>query len=141
MNKFMAKALNAAYEALDIGEIPVGAVIVQDRKVIAAAHNLKETDNDPTAHAEILVLRAASGIVGNWRLNDCDLYVTLEPCPMCASAISQSRIKRLYFGAYDPEFGGAGSFVNLINDSCEVYGGIMELECAKLLNDFFIKKR
>jgi len=121
-------------------EIPVGAVIVYKNEIISAAHNLKETLNDPTAHAEILAIRKAAEARASWRLDECCMYVTLEPCPMCAWAIREARIKRLYFGAYDKNYGAAGSFMNLLN-SIEVYGGILEDNCTKLLVDFFKNKR
>jgi tRNA(adenine34) deaminase len=121
-------------------EIPVGAVIVYRNEIISAAHNLKETLNDATAHAEILAIRKAADFFGSWHLDECDMYVTLEPCPMCAWAIRESRIKRLYFGAYDKNYGAAGSYMNLLN-SIEVYGGISEESCTELLVNFFKNKR
>ena len=140
VNIFMEEALKYAKMAAENGEIPVGAVIVHNNEIIFAAHNLKETQHDPTAHAEILALKGAAKVLGDWRLKNCDIYVTLEPCPMCASAISQARTRRLYFGAFDPAFGGAGSYTNLLNGT-EVYGGIMEQECTDILNRFFENRR
>ncbi|MCM1338868.1 MAG: nucleoside deaminase [Muribaculaceae bacterium] len=127
------------------GDIPVGAVIVKDGKVIASACNTREKDNDVTSHAEILALRQASKILNNWRLEDCDLYVTLEPCPMCGWAILQSRIKSVYFGSYDTNYGAFTSKIDLRTlhkgSELNVYGGIMEKECDKLLEDFFAQIR
>lgn len=132
----------AIKEALNSGEdIPVGAVIVKDGQVVASACNMKEKDNDVTSHAEILALRKASKILNNWRLDNCDMYVTLEPCPMCAWAILQSRIKNLYFGSYDNSYGGFSSVCDLRkiaqNSSTNIYGGIKEDECNKILQTFF----
>ncbi len=121
-------------------DIPVGAVVVKDGKIIAKAHNTKEIDNDITSHAEILAIRQAEKSIGNWRLDGCELYVTLEPCPMCGWAILQSRISKVYFGSYDTSYGAFFSSVDLrkISKSCiEVYGGILEEQCDKLIGDFF----
>lgn len=125
-------------------EIPVGAIIVKDGEVIASAYNRKEELNDVTAHAEILAIREASEKLGRWRLDDCELYVTLEPCPMCAWAIVNSRIKTVYFGSYDVNYGALGSAIDvrkLANSKMEVYGGIMEAECDKILNEYFKELR
>lgn len=125
-------------------DVPVGAVVVKNGDVIATAHNERELDNDVTSHAEILAIRKAEQVLGNWRLDDCDLYVTLEPCPMCGWAILQSRIKNVYFGSYDTNYGAFFSKVDLRNFSTftpNVYGGIMEKECDELLNSFFIDLR
>lgn len=143
---FMQQALDLAHKAATSGEIPVGAVIVRNGKVIAAAHNLTETNNDPSAHGEILAIRAACAALGNPRLKNCDLYVTLEPCTMCAAAISFARIRRLYFGAYDAKGGGVehgSKFYNqpTCHHSPEVIGGVMETDCAIALKDFFANKR
>lgn len=124
--------------------VPVGAVVVKNGDVIATAHNERELDNDVTSHAEILAIRKAEQVLGNWRLDDCDLYVTLEPCPMCGWAILQSRIKNVYFGSYDTNYGAFFSKVDLRKFSTftpNVYGGIMEKECDELLNSFFIDLR
>lgn len=137
MNIYMQKALEQAKTALDKNEVPVGAVIVFDGKIIAQAHNLKEALKDPTAHAEILAIRKAAEVLGNWRLTGCDIYITLEPCPMCAWAIGQARLRRVYFGSYDREYGAAGSRYDLLTDRCEVYCGICEDACNELLNSFF----
>lgn len=125
-------------------EIPVGAIIVKDGEVIASAYNRKEELNDVTAHAEILAIREASEKLGRWRLDDCEMYVTLEPCPMCAWAIVNSRIKTVYFGSYDVNYGALGSAIDvrkLANSKMKVYGGIMEAECDKILNEYFKELR
>ncbi len=135
---FMQQAINIAKAVK--GEIAVGAVIVKDNKVIASACNRKEKDNDVTSHAEILVIREAAKKLDRWRLEDCDLYVTLEPCPMCAWAIINSRIKNVYFGSYDTNYGALGSKIDLrqiANSKLKVYGGIMEKECDKILEECF----
>jgi tRNA(Arg) A34 adenosine deaminase TadA len=140
----MDHALWLARSAAKCGEVPVGAVVIngQTGRIIAAAANRTETDNDPTAHAEILAIRAAAAAIGAPRLPDCDLYVTLEPCAMCATAIAFARIRRLYFGAFDPKSGGVDHGPRIfqqptIHHAPEVYGGIRETECAALLRDFF----
>lgn len=144
-NPFMQQALAQARKALP-AEVPIGAVIVKDGQVVASAHNRTETDADPTAHAELLAIRAACAKLGTPRLAGCDLYVTLEPCPMCAAAISFARIRRLVFGAHDAKGGGVESGPRLYNQpSChhapEVMGGVAESECGQLLKDFFKEKR
>lgn len=121
-------------------EIPVGAVILKDGVVIAEAFNKKEAEKDVTSHAEILAIKKAEQILDNWRLDDCEMYVTLEPCPMCAWAIIQARLKTVYFGSYDLNYGALGSKIdlrNLLNSNLKVYGGIMEEECDKILKDYF----
>ena len=142
MNSFMSISINEAKKSgLDV---PVGAVVVKNGDVIATAHNERELDNDVTSHAEILAIRKAEQVLGNWRLDDCDLYVTLEPCPMCGWAILQSRIKNVYFGSYDTNYGAFFSKVDLRKFSTfttNVYGGIMEKECDELLNSFFTDLR
>lgn len=138
----MQRAIEAAKNCGN--EIAIGAVIVKDGKVIASACNRKETLNDVTAHAEILAIRTAAQKLGSWRLNGCDLYVTLEPCPMCAWAIVQSGISAVYFGSYDTNYGALGSVTDvrkLVNSKLKVYGGIMEEECDRLLKDCFEKIR
>lgn len=142
----MLAALTLAQEAATHGEVPIGAVIVREGKIIASAHNLTEKNNDPTAHAEILAIRSACEALGSARLIDCDLYVTLEPCPMCATAISFARIRRLYFGAYDAKGGGVEHGARIFSQpTChhapEVYGGIEENQCATLLKKFFAERR
>lgn len=136
--EFMKFAIEQAKMAQ--GDIPVGAVIVKDGQIIASAFNTKEKDNDVTSHAEILAIRKTEQILGNWRLDDCEMYVTLEPCPMCGWAILQSRIKNLYFGSYDSNYGAFSSKLDLrklANSKLKVYGGILENECDKILKDFF----
>jgi tRNA(adenine34) deaminase len=143
---FMQMALDEARAAQDRGEVPVGCVIVRDGAVIASAGNRTLADRDPTAHAELLALRTAATAVGSERLADCDLYVTLEPCTMCAAAVSFARIRRLYFGAADPKGGAVEHGVRFFAaPTChhrpEVYGGIGEQESAELLRGFFQAKR
>lgn len=145
-NKFMEIAINIAHDAVSEDEVPVGAVIVKDGVVISSAHNRTISENDPTAHAEILALREACKKLGTNRLDGCDLYVTLEPCPMCAQAISHARIKSLYFGAYDLKGGGVDNGPRIFSHNTafhkpEVYGGIQEEECSTILKDFFQGKR
>ncbi len=138
----MKEALKEAKKAYDKLEVPVGAVVVKEGKIIARAHNLKETKYDTTKHAEILAIQKASKKLNSWRLIDCEMYVTLEPCSMCAGAIINSRIKKVYIGALDEKTGAAGSVLNLFEDftfnhKVEVEKGIMQEECEKLLRDFF----
>ncbi|KQO72603.1 CMP deaminase [Methylobacterium sp. Leaf469] len=142
----LGHAFDAARHAALEGEVPVGAVVVLDGRVVAKAHNRPRALKDPTAHAEILAIRAACTALGTERLTDCDLYVTLEPCPMCAGAISFARIRRLYFGAYDPKGGGVEHGPRVFNQpTChhapEVYGGFREAEAAALLRGFFQARR
>ena len=140
-------ALQAASQAGNDGEVPVGAVITApDGRVLAVAGNRTEQDRDPTAHAEMLAIRQAAALIGDTRLEGCDLYVTLEPCAMCAGAISHARIRRLYFGAYDPKGGAVDHGPRWFSQpTClhrpETYGGIQEQSAAKLLKDFFAKLR
>lgn len=139
-NQYMNVALSEAEKALKIGEVPVGAVVVKNSEIIAVAHNMREELNNPLAHAEICAINSASKLLGNWRLSDCDMYVTLEPCPMCSGAILQSRIKNLYFGAYNTENGCMGTVIDIpkmLKNSITVYGGIMEDECLSLMKNFF----
>jgi len=142
----MDLALKAAESAAISGEVPIGCVVVRNNAVIAVAANRTLTDRDPTAHAEILALRQAAQAVGSERLVDCDLYVTLEPCPMCAQAISFARIRRLYYGAADPKGGGVEHGPRIFSQpTChhrpEVYGGIAEREAGDLLRAFFHERR
>ena len=142
----MGAALSEAQAAAARGEVPVGAVIVRDGRILARAGNRPRAAHDPTAHAEILAIRAACAALGNERLTDCDLYVTLEPCTMCAAAISFARIRRVYFAAYDPKGGAVESGVRFFQQpTChhapEVYGGIRESEAATLLRGFFEWRR
>lgn len=128
-------------------DVPVGALIVKNGKVISSACNEREKTNDPSAHAEILAIRKAALKLNNWRLDDCELYVTLEPCPMCAWAILQSRIKAIYFGSFDKQYGAFGSALDLrkigteTNSKLKVYSGILEEECDNIINEFWKNKR
>lgn len=140
--KYMKQALIEARKAYEKEEIPVGAIIVRDNKIIAKAHNIKEEKNDTTKHAEIIAIQKASKKLGSWRLNDCEMYVTLEPCAMCAGALIQSRIKKVYIGTMDLKTGACGSVLNLLEDytfnhKVEIEKGIMQQECEKILKDFF----
>ncbi len=144
--KYMGIALKQAAEAASCGEVPIGAVLVKDGKVWAADRNRREQNKDATAHAEMLVLRRAGQLLGGWRLSGCTLYVTLEPCPMCAGAMVQARIDRLVYGAADPKGGAAGTLYNIVRDErlnhrLIVTGGVMELECTALLQQFFRSRR
>lgn len=143
---FMLEALSQAKIAMECGEMPVGCVIVRNGEIIARSHNECEALHDATAHAEMLCIRRASEITGDWRLNDCTLYVTLEPCPMCAGAIIQARLGRLVFGAYDETCGCAGSVYRIpedpaFNHFCKSEGGILKEECRAALDAFFAAKR
>lgn len=141
INKYMQEALKEANLAYDKLEVPVGCVIVKDDKIIARAHNLRETNQNTLFHAETLCISLACEALGTWRLEDCDLYCTLEPCSMCSGAIIQSRIRHLYFGASDPKTGAAGSKLNMFNIDFNhevlVTGGILEKESRALLKKFF----
>jgi tRNA(adenine34) deaminase len=144
--RFMAMALDEARRAAAQGEVPVGAVLAVDGELIASRGNERERRRDPTAHAEMLVLRDAAGIVGGWRLQEATLYVTLEPCAMCAGAIVLARIKRLVYGADDPKAGAAGTIFNIVdhpalNHRPEVRAGVMAIEASALLREFFAGKR
>ena len=143
---FMREAIREAYLARDGGEMPVGCVIARNGEIVARAHNEREASLDPTAHAEILAIRRAAKALGSWRLTDCVLYVTLEPCPMCAGAIAQSRVRRLVYGAPDPAYGCAGSVYRIPEDPafnwfCPCDGGTLAEECASLLRGFFAERR
>ncbi|MEG1743108.1 MAG: tRNA adenosine(34) deaminase TadA [Clostridia bacterium] len=143
--KNMKRAINFAVAAKEIGEVPIGAVIMLDGRVVASGKNMREIKNNATLHAEIIAINRACKKLGSWRLCDCELYVTLEPCPMCAGAIINSRIKRVVFGAYDKKAGAFGSVLNLnefpLNHKCELLGGVLEQECAALLSTFFKELR
>ena len=143
---FMGEALRLAAKAYELEEVPVGAVIVREGRIIARAYNQVELLKDATAHAEMLALTQAEGAVGDWRLTDCTLYVTKEPCPMCAGAIVHTRIARVVFGANDSKAGAGGSAMNLLqfptlNHRCEITRGVREVECKALLQNFFLEKR
>ena len=143
---FMKEALSLARKAGELGEIPVGALVVSNTgDIIAGAYNLRESKKSATAHAELLAIENACEALGGWRLGGCTLYVTLEPCPMCAGAIVNSRIDRVVFGAYDMQAGCCGSLINFnaypFNHSFDIKGGVLEAECQALLTEFFSKKR
>lgn len=142
MKNLMSEAIKIAHKSG--ADVPVGAIIVKDGRIIASAHNEREKNNDITAHAEIVAIKQAAETLNNWRLEECELYVTLEPCPMCAWAILQSRIKTVYFGSYDTQYGAFGSALDLrnqTNSKLKVYGGILEEECDKMLEEFWKTKR
>ena len=143
---FMSEALRLARKAFEKEEVPVGAVVVRGGRIIARAFNQVEMLKDATAHAEMLAITQAEAAVGDWRLNDCDLYVTKEPCPMCAGAIVHVRLRRVIFGCADPRGGAAGSAVNLLqmpglNHRCEIVRGVLEQQCASVLQEFFQARR
>ncbi|MFD1673570.1 tRNA adenosine(34) deaminase TadA [Alicyclobacillus fodiniaquatilis] len=143
---WMRLALDEARKAAARGEVPIGAVVVRNGEVVGAGHNLRETWRDPTAHAELIALQAASRRLGAWRLTDCDIYVTLEPCPMCSGAIMLSRVRRLIFGATDVKGGAVISKIPLLepgrwNHTPEIHAGVLTDECAYLLKDFFQNMR
>ena len=142
---YMSEAIKEARLAAEIDEVPVGAVVVRDGEIIARAHNLRETEKNALCHAETMAVDAACKALGGWRLPRCTLYVTLEPCPMCAGAIVNSRIERVVFGAYDKRAGAFGSVLDLnaypLNHKPEIVGGVMEEECRTMLQEFFKKKR
>lgn len=144
-DKFMEEALKEAHVSLVMNEVPVGAVIVKDEKIISRGHNLRETLKDPSAHAEMIAIRKACEAVGDWRLNGCELYVTLEPCPMCAGAILQSRISTIFIGTFDPEAGACGSVINVVqNDNLHAAADvrwIYDERCSRILEDFFKNRR
>ena len=143
---YMNMALEEAEKARELQEVPIGAVVVLDGEVIAKAYNLRETKQSSVAHAELLAITEACNVLGTWRLEEATLYVTLEPCPMCAGAIMNSRIKRVVFGAYDPKAGCAGTFMNLLQDErfnhqSEVTSGVLHEECGGILTAFFKELR
>ncbi len=143
---FMQEALKLAAQAAAAGEVPVGAVVVKDGAIVGRGYNQPIAGNDPTAHAEIVAMRDAGKTLGNYRLADCDLYVTLEPCVMCSGAIMHARIRRVIFGARDPKTGACGSAIDLfaqpqLNHHAEVNGGMLAGEAAALLQDFFVQRR
>ena len=143
---FMKVAIEEAKKAEELNEVPIGAVIVIDGEIVARAHNLRESEQNAVAHAELLAINQACRDLGSWRLENSTLYVTLEPCPMCAGAIILSRVKRVVYGAADPKGGCAGTLMNLLGDErfnhqSEVTSGVLEIECGLLLSDFFRKIR
>jgi tRNA(adenine34) deaminase len=143
---YMMEAINEAKKAEALNEVPIGAVIVHNGKIISRAHNLRESEQNSLAHAELLAIEKACREMGSWRLEDTTLYVTLEPCPMCSGAIVLSRVKRVVYGAGDPKGGCAGTLMNLLqeprfNHQSEVVSGVLENECSQMLSDFFRKIR
>lgn len=143
---FMRRALQLAHTAAEQDEVPVGAIVVHKNKIIASAYNQREQLADPTAHAEMIAITQAASHLNSWRLLDCTLLVTLEPCPMCAGAILQSRIPRVVYGAVDPKAGAVVSMYQLLNDPrlnhrCEVLGGVLAPQCGHVLTEFFERKR
>ena len=143
---YMAMALDEARAAAEIGEVPIGAVVVCDGAVVSRAHNRREVDHDPTAHAEMLAIKEASSKLGRWRLSDCTVYATLEPCPMCAGAMHAARIGRLVYGATDPKAGAVGTLYDLssderLNHRFEYSAGMLAEESAALLQEFFARLR
>ncbi len=144
--RWMSQAIQQAHKAIQIDEVPIGAVIIHNNQVIGRGYNQREHLHDPTAHAEILAITAASNTLEDWRLNDCTLYVTKEPCPMCAGAVVMSRFKMVVFGCYDEEKGCCGSLYQLCGDprlgqKIAVKGGVLEEECLELIQNFFLAKR
>lgn len=144
--RFMKEALKEAEKAELIDEVPIGCVIVKDDKIIARGHNVRETKKTPLGHAEIIAIDKASKKLGAWRLQDCDIYITLEPCIMCSGAIIQSRIRHIYYGAKDPKGGAIESSINVletknINHHPEVTSGILEEECSNIISEYFKRKR
>lgn len=143
--KFMSFALDQAKKAAEMGEVPIGAVVVKDGNILALAHNLCEQDKDPTAHAEIIAIKKAAAVLNDFRLTGCELYVTLEPCPMCAGAAINARMSEIIFGAFDPVKGALGSVTNICSfnfpNKPQVYSSVMEKECITVLKDFFKTKR
>lgn len=141
MEKFMERALELADKAASLGEAPIGCVIVKDGKIVGEGYNRREVDKTALGHAELYAIEDACKNLGGWRLFDCDLYVTLEPCPMCAGAIINARIQRVIFGAHDPKAGSCGSIVNLFdlpyNHKPEIISGVLGNECSQKLKDFF----
>ncbi len=143
---FMRAALVQAHAAADAGDVPVGAVVVRDGHIIAAAHNRRELDRDPTAHAELLAVRAAASVLDDWRLEEATVVVTLEPCPMCAGALWAARVGGVVFGAPDLKAGSTGSLYNLgadprLNHTYDVRGGVLADECGEVLSDYFAARR
>lgn len=144
--KYMELALQEAKKAYELREIPIGAVLVCDDEIVATAHNFRELGHDATAHAELMVIQEACQKLGRWRLSDCTLYVTIEPCPMCAGAIVNSRIKRVVYGSYDIKGGAVESLFNVLshpklNHQPEVVSGVMQKECSQIMKDFFKMRR
>ena len=145
-NQWMRLALDEAMKAYEINEVPIGAIVVKNNRIIGRGYNQRESLNDPTAHAEIIAISSASNTVNDWRLDNSTIYVTKEPCPMCAGAIMNSRISHIYFGMYDEKMGCCGSLYQLCRDprfnhQSEIKGGVMESDCINLIQSFFRHKR
>ena len=143
---FMSAAIDQAHAAIAHDDVPIGAVVVRDGQIIAARHNERELTGDPTAHAEVLAIRDAAAVIGHWRLLECTLYVTLEPCVMCAGAVVNSRLARLVYGAADPKAGGVASLYEIcgdgrLNHRPSVTGGVLAERCGRLLKEFFARRR
>lgn len=146
MDRFMAEALKEARKAFDKGEIPIGAVIVKDDEIIARGHNMTEESKDPTAHAEMIAIRKAAEVLGGWRLPGCSMYVTIEPCSMCAGAMVWARIEKLYIGSMDSKGGACGSVFNIpqderLNHYIDIQTGVMQEECESMMKEFFKQLR
>lgn len=144
--QFMRLAIEEARKALAAGEVPVGAVVVVGGEVVAKAHNLRELESDPTAHAEVLALRAAGKVLSDWKMPEATVYITKEPCVMCAGALMHARVKRVVYGAHDPKYGAAWSLYNILQDerlnhTADVTAGVLSEECLTLLKDFFENRR
>ena len=143
---YMREALKEAQKAYEKGEVPIGAVIVKDNEIIGRGHNMRETSKDPTSHAEMNAIREAAQYLGGWRLIDCEMYVTVEPCPMCAGACMLARLKKIHIGTMDKKGGAAGSLMNILQDDrlnhvADVETGILQSECETIMKDFFKKLR
>lgn len=141
-DRFMSEALIEARKAFEIGEVPIGAVVVKDDVIVGRGYNRRETDRDPTAHAEIIAIRSASEFLGGWRLTGCELYVTIEPCPMCAGAIVMSRLQKVIYGSPDEKAGAVNTLYEIVNDArlnhqVEVVPSIMSQECSAIISEFF----
>ena len=146
IERFMREAIKEAKKAELIDDVPIGCVIVKNNKVISRGHNIRESKQNPTGHAEIVAINKAAKKLNSWRLENCDIYITLEPCIMCSGAIIQSRIKHIYFGAFDPKGGALGSSINVldaknINHHPEVTSGVLQEECSKIITNYFKSKR
>lgn len=143
---FMNEAIKEALKAKELDEVPIGAIIVKDGEIIGRGYNLRETSHNATTHAEMIAIQEANKTLENWRLEDCEMFVTLEPCIMCSGAIQLSRLKKIYFGPTDPKGGAAGTLVNLLQDDrfnhqVEIESGVLEAECREMLTSFFKKLR
>ena len=144
--RFMRAAIDAAFIAEENGDVPIGAVVVYENRIISRGYNQRHQLNDPTAHAEIIALTGAAEVIGNWRLNGCTMYVTLEPCPMCAGALVNARVDRLVYGCDDPKAGACRSLYNIVQDErlnhcLKVTAGVMAQACSTILSDFFRRRR